>query len=294
MLISIIIPTYNSESLIGQVIKSVLEQTYKMFEIIIVDNMSNDKTISIINSMHSNKIKIYTINNHGIIAKSRNYGISMSNGELIAFLDSDDIWYKDRLMCVVDAVIANEEQHIFSTNEAVSKNLKKIEKIYSYGPYVNNFYEEMLRSGNRLSTSATVIRKSFLLENKILFREDKIFNTAEDYDLWLRLANKGAKFYFLNKVLGEYNQNENSTSKKIDYHFKSIENVLIDHATNIQSFDNNKNKMVKMLKNRVALQKLKALIKANNKTKSFILFLKCITQNPLCTIKNLHIYFFSK
>ena len=107
-LISIVMPNYNQSEFLAYSIESVLSQSFTNWELLIVDNFSSDETTKVLKNFLDPRIKVFQINNGGIIAKSRNYGISMSNGELIAFLDSDDIWYKDRLMCVVDAVIANE------------------------------------------------------------------------------------------------------------------------------------------------------------------------------------------
>ena len=96
-LISVIIPSYNSENHIERCITSVLNQTNKNFEIIIVDNYSDDKPLEIINNLKSNKIRIFNINNKGNISVSRNLGIKMAYGNWIAFLDSDDFWSNDKI-----------------------------------------------------------------------------------------------------------------------------------------------------------------------------------------------------
>ena len=101
-LVSIIIPTYNSEKYIKKCIDSVLEQTYQNYEIIIIDNHSTDATINIIKSYKTNKIKTFSINNNGQISLSRNLGIKNSNSDWIAFLDSDDAWYKDKLTLIMN------------------------------------------------------------------------------------------------------------------------------------------------------------------------------------------------
>ena len=96
-LISVIIPTYNSEKYIVNCIQSVLCQTDKNFEIIIIDNNSIDRTIEKVKQFNSKKIFIYYIKNNGNISKSRNLGINQSNGKWIAFLDSDDSWYNNKI-----------------------------------------------------------------------------------------------------------------------------------------------------------------------------------------------------
>ena len=94
-LFSIIIPTFNSQKTIKRCIDSVQFQTFKDFEIIVVDNYSTDDTIQIIRTYDN--IKIYQEKNNGIIAHSRNVGIKVSSGKWICFLDSDDWWEKHKL-----------------------------------------------------------------------------------------------------------------------------------------------------------------------------------------------------
>ena len=86
---SVIIPTYNQENLLERCLKSVTQQTFKNYEVIIVDNYSTDNTSKVVKKF-GKKIKYFKIRNRGVIAKSRNYGINHAKGELVAFLDSDD------------------------------------------------------------------------------------------------------------------------------------------------------------------------------------------------------------
>ena len=85
---SIILPTFNRANLIKRAIQSVLDQKFKNWELIIVDNYSNDSTEEIVKNFSKNNIIFTKFKNQGIIAKSRNYGIKLSKGEYLAFLDS--------------------------------------------------------------------------------------------------------------------------------------------------------------------------------------------------------------
>lgn len=96
-LISIIIPTYNQANFLKNAIQSVLDQTYTNWELIIVDNYSTDSTEEIINQFKDSRIKKFQIKNNGIVAISRNVGIKMANGTWVAFLDSDDIWFPEKI-----------------------------------------------------------------------------------------------------------------------------------------------------------------------------------------------------
>ena len=96
-LVSVIMPTYNQEEYISDSVDSVLGQTYHHYELIIINNHSEDGTEEIVRSYSDPRIQYYKFNNHGIIAASRNYGIRLSKGKYIAFLDSDDIWLPKKL-----------------------------------------------------------------------------------------------------------------------------------------------------------------------------------------------------
>ena len=96
-LISIIIPTYNNGHFFHNLLTNLIHQSYKNWEAIIIDNHSNDSTLSIIADYNDTRFKVYQIHNDGVIAKSRNLGIEKSTGEWIAFLDSDDWWDLDKL-----------------------------------------------------------------------------------------------------------------------------------------------------------------------------------------------------
>ena len=96
-LVSVIIPTFNRSYCIKKAIDSVLSQTFKDFELIIIDNYSTDETEEIISGYKNEKIIYEKFNNNGVIASSRNRGINLSKSKYIAFLDSDDWWKKNKL-----------------------------------------------------------------------------------------------------------------------------------------------------------------------------------------------------
>ena len=101
-LVSVIIPTFNRSYCIKKAIESVLSQTFKDFELIIIDNYSNDNTEQIIYNYKNKKIIYKKFYNNGVIASSRNRGIKLSNSKYVAFLDSDDWWKKDKLKVSID------------------------------------------------------------------------------------------------------------------------------------------------------------------------------------------------
>ena len=106
-LVSIVIPTYNHAKFISKALKSVIYQTYKNWEAIIIDNESVDETYKLVNDFNDPRIKYFKISNDGVIAKSRNLGIKEAKGDWIAFLDSDDWWTKDKLEVCLSKIVKN-------------------------------------------------------------------------------------------------------------------------------------------------------------------------------------------
>ena len=118
--VSIVIPTYNHSKFISKALESVINQTYKNWEAIIIDNNSTDNTDKVINQYNDPRIKYLKIDNNGVIAKSRNLGINEAKAEWIAFLDSDDWWTKDKLEVCLSKIDKNID-FIYHAYEYVKK-----------------------------------------------------------------------------------------------------------------------------------------------------------------------------
>ena len=101
-LFSIVIPTYNHAHFLRKCLDSVISQTFTNWEAIVVNNFSEDNTIEVVESYRDPRIRLFNNANNGIIAVSRNKGITEAQGEWICFLDSDDAWYPDKLMICKD------------------------------------------------------------------------------------------------------------------------------------------------------------------------------------------------
>ena len=100
-LVSIVLPTYNRGYCLARAINSVLIQTYENWELLIVDNNSSDETNELLREYVDLRIKVHHLNNEGIIARARNFGLSSSRGDWVAFLDSDDWWEREKLETAV-------------------------------------------------------------------------------------------------------------------------------------------------------------------------------------------------
>ena len=258
--ISVIIPTYNHSHFLKCALQSVIDQKYDNLEVLVVDNNSHDNTDEVVLAFNDDRIKLYKIHNNGVIAASRNLGIRKSKGDWIAFLDSDDLWYSTKFETIMESILS-ETFDVISTDEIMVNIETGQKKILRYGPYTNDFYKTMLLYGNRLSTSATIVRASFIKNKEIYFREYREFITVEDYDLWLRLALFDARFKFINKIEGEYIIHGDNSSKKIVLHENNLYSLLSDHVFSLQTFTSNKNNLLKATYSRVRLSKVFNLLK---------------------------------
>ena len=181
-LVSVIIPTYNRAWTVSEAIDSVLAQDYPNFELIIVDDGSTDDT-QIVLKKYQDKINVIYQKNCGVSA-ARNKGVLKSNGEFIAFLDSDDLWEKKKLSCQVDFFIENPEALICQTEEIWIRNGKRVNPKVKHIKPSGMIFEQSLYLC-LVSPSAVMIKRK-LLDKVGLFDENLL--SCEDYDLWLRIS----------------------------------------------------------------------------------------------------------
>jgi glycosyltransferase involved in cell wall biosynthesis len=108
-LVSIILPTYNRAYLVGETINGILNQSYKYWELIIIDDGSNDDTETLINKITDDRVRYFKLNHTGKLGAVRNTGLAKAKGELIAFADSDDLWRQDKLAFQVKLLCENPQ-----------------------------------------------------------------------------------------------------------------------------------------------------------------------------------------
>lgn len=223
--ISIVIPTYNQANFLKLALNSLLAQTFKQWEAIVVNNFSDDNTVEVVRTLKDNRIKLVNFANNGVIASSRNVGIELANSPIIAFLDSDDIWYPKKLERCFNHL--NSGFDIVCHGEFwVQKNQTR--RSVKYGPAVAASYFNLLFNQNCLSTSAVMaFRKPIMAVGK--FSDDPSYNTAEDYDLWLKMAKYGCKFGFLEDMLGEYRIHDKNHSGAVEKNTNAVLCVVEDH-----------------------------------------------------------------
>ena len=284
-LISVILPTYNHAHFLGKAIESVLSQEYTNWELVIIDNHSEDNTDQVISSYSDSRIRTLKIHNDGVIAASRNLGIVEAKGEWIAFLDSDDTWYNKKLGTVIDLINKYDQYDVISTDEYIVENSTGKRKELKFRSYRNDFYKDMLVNGNKLSTSATVVRSSFMKDRAILFNVSKSYITVEDYDLWLNLARHGAKFYFIHKFLGEYIIHSSNSSCQLVRHHNNLQYLLNDHVYNIQKFNQNPDKLWSLIEPRLKLMESMRYYSDRKIWSAISYFFKSFFENPISSLR---------
>ena len=204
--ISVVIAAYNHGKYIAKAIRSVLDQTFGDFEIIVLDDGSTDNTREVVASFSDKRIRYHYQANSGLPACGRNKGMSLSTGAYISLLDGDDFWYREKLQRSKQALDDMPEVGLVCHNEAIVHN-DKILRYTSYGPYRDDMYRQLLFGGNCLHSSAVTLRREIFFKDGFKFSEDRGLFTIEDYEYWMRLS-KRYRFYFLPDVLGCYRVTE--------------------------------------------------------------------------------------
>jgi glycosyltransferase involved in cell wall biosynthesis len=189
-LISVIIPAYNCEKSIKETINSVLQQTFTDFELIVINDGSQDSTLDVINSIQDTRMKVFSFENAGGNI-SRNRGLNLAVGNYISFLDADDIWTPDKLESQLEALQKNPEAHVaYSWTDYIDEEgnfLVSGRRVSVNG----DVYEKLLINNFLENGSNPLIRKEALVE---LDGFDESLKAAQDWDMWLRLA---AKYSFV-------------------------------------------------------------------------------------------------
>ncbi len=184
--VSVIIPTFNRARYISKSIDSVLNQTYKNFEVIVVDDGSTDNTENVIKK-YGNQVQ-YCYKKNGGVASARNLGIKSAKGTYIAFLDSDDFWEKDKLRLQMelagsepDVGLVYSDIYIFNEHGIIETKKERVKNFHRGYVFKELFVKPFI-------PTCSVIAKKECFEDVGLF--DEKFNGGEDGDMWLRISQK--------------------------------------------------------------------------------------------------------
>lgn len=196
--VSIIIAAYNAQTCIAKAIQSVQKQTINDWELIVVDDGSTDETVKIVTAFAKcdDRIKLYENRKNLGVAKSRNVGLKLSHGNAVAFLDSDDSWYPEKLKKQLEYLRKENADIIYTSYAIVDAEGQKRCRDYIVPESIT--FEQLLET-NVIGCSTVMLRKSVMKECGFL--EDYFH---EDYVLWLQLLRSGCKAVGIPEVLVDY------------------------------------------------------------------------------------------
>ena len=224
MKISVVIPTFNRINLVARAIDSVLKQSLNPYEIIVVDDGSDDGTSEMIQNKYKS-IKLIQQQNNGVSA-ARNNGIKHAKGDWIALLDSDDEWTEKKLENQVDRLIKTPEYDFCHTNEIWIRNGVRVnqrKKHKKYGGYIFGKCLDICR----ISPSSVLFRKNIL--DQVGWFDNQL-PVCEDYDLWLRITSEYRILFIDDPLIIKYGGHDDQLSHGVEgiefFRIKSLENLL--------------------------------------------------------------------
>jgi len=232
-LVSIIMPAYNAERYVADAIRSVLAQTYKDWELVVVDDGSKDGTGEVVRGLAARDARIrYVARENGGQAAARNTGIRASRGPLVAFLDADDLWVEEKLELQLRA-LAETGADVLSSNGFVFEDDDTSVEAYELSTVPGRTEgAEMFRllyAFNRIQIQSVLVRRE-LLAKVGLFDEDRRYQNCEDYDLWLSLAAAGALFYGMEEQLIKYRRHAAASTHRLSNVLRPMVEVKKKHG----------------------------------------------------------------
>ena len=245
--ISVVIPTLNRINTLQRALDSVINQTYKPAEIIVVDNGSSDGTLKFLREQYS-KITILKENKIGV-SSARNKGIKKSINQWIALLDSDDAWHPRKLeiqTSMLDSAL--KEYNLIHTDEVWFRNNKHINQMKKHKKQGGYIFERCL-SLCCISPSSVLFKKN-ILDKVGLF--DESLPVCEDYDMWLKICSSEEVLFAQDKLTYKYGGHKDQLSKSYwgmdRFRIKSIENIIKNFDLTYKQKKQAKKELIKKLK----------------------------------------------
>jgi glycosyltransferase involved in cell wall biosynthesis len=227
-LISVIMPAYNSAATIRESIMSVVDQSYKRWELIVVDDGSTDDTARVVTEIEDDRIRIYQKTNSGV-ADARNQGMAIAKGDFLAFLDADDLWLSPKLKCQLDCFAAGPDDlglvhtgylEFGTEGTRAPKPLRHCRK-----EWLSGAVHRRLMVHDFVATSTVMIRSEVPTH---CGEFDRTLSGPEDWDFWIRIASRFT-FGFIDKALVRYRQHPAGLSKNVPRYEISLMEVLNRH-----------------------------------------------------------------
>lgn len=239
-LVSIIVPVYNSEQYIFNSINSILNQTYKNLEIIIINDGSTDRTDEILNEIALKDKRIVYVNQKNIgVSETRNKGIQLSKGEYITFMDSDDTVEAEYIEKLMEEILKNKFDIVTCGYTDISKyGIVKLNDFYNNNTILSkDEFINRIFNGVGGTVWGKVFRRNIIIENNIKMKQN-IF-MCEDMIFVLEYVMKCNKYGAINENLYNYNRlNENSISSRIDMEYYNNLVIVISEIQKILKENN--------------------------------------------------------
>ncbi|MGO1368495.1 glycosyltransferase family 2 protein [Senegalia sp. (in: firmicutes)] len=215
--VSVITPVYNCEKYIGETIESALSQTYQDIEIVLVDDCSTDQSADIINNYikrYTDKIAYHKQEKNMGAAVARNTALDIAKGRYVAFLDSDDLWYSEKIEKQMELIEKNDAAICYAAIEMIDEGNNLIKGKRSIKEKID--YKFLLKN-TMIATSSVVIDRNITGDFQM-----PLVRSGQDYATWLQLMRNGLDAYGINEVLVQYRKSNNSLSSN---KLKSVKQV---------------------------------------------------------------------
>lgn len=245
--VSVIIPVYNGEKYIKRCLNSIINQTYKNIEIIIINDGSTDKTVEKIEEISDERIKLFNRENKGV-SNARNFGINVCTGKFLIFCDADD-WLEANLIENMMQLIVKADYDLIRFNYSINKTEKNnyckgidIETKRDNKLNLNQMIDGIIKAKIPAYIWTLFIKKDFIISNKIKFDED--IYIAEDKLFLLKYLLQEPKIYIEDKAYYHYFYNPHSAMHKKDFK-KKIDNIInVNKKINNLLDKNNKKELI--------------------------------------------------
>ena len=258
---------FNGEQFLNESINSVINQEYQNWELIFWDNKSTDKSSDIVSSYSDLRIKYFLSDDFTSLGQARNLAISKASGEYIGFLDTDDLWFEDKLKLQIPKFLYDKDVGIVICNTIFFN--KHREKVYYKTPPKQGYVFRNLLKSYYISLETVLIRKDSLSNLNYFFSEN--YNIIEEFDFLVRLS-KHVKLSYVNKVLSKWRIHPNSLTWEKKYLYpielESFINNLI--ATN-PNFEEEYDSEINFLKRKINLKKIQLAIQNNDRKSAFLI-----------------------
>jgi len=232
--ISVIVTTFNRRELLEETIQAILNQSFKDFELIIVDNFSNYNFKNFIQDFEDIRIRAFQNKNNGIIAINRNFGISKSKGKYIAFCDDDDIWLNNKLERQLKYISSSNYGMVFSMQKHFG-HTNILSNNFGIGPLpirANVSSQELLKK-NCIALSSVILKKDILKESGV-FDDRKSFLAIEDNDLWVRIS-KISSIGFIPEILVMHRNHPNNIYDNSSIIYKGMRELSMKNGFKIET-----------------------------------------------------------